>query len=272
MTLQPIEWVVSRRNSPGTAQWINSVGVFHRIRRRHGLQFCPECLALQPVYLRAWRLSFVTHCPVHGRRLLDACPHCDAPVVPHRQFPGRALCHVCHRPLLLPDHASRSASRPSFLETLCLSTLASGRATVGDVAVTSRDFFFGLRTLASIYGRVAWRKDDALPSDFEPMERARISMRSRMFDLLTPALRDWPDRFLAGAEDLRMTRQSFARTYPPVWLQDAVRRLPPGHPRQKRGAHAHGVRQQLAALQRRKPVDWRSLRAELLCRELARFR
>src|SRR5918911_766517 len=53
-----------RHNPYGNTRWIMPVGIYHRTRRRYGLQFCPRCLAedKEPYYRRAWRLAFVTFC------------------------------------------------------------------------------------------------------------------------------------------------------------------------------------------------------------------
>lgn len=60
-----------------------SQGIYHRLRRLHGLQYCPSCLAEDqtPYFRSVWRLAFYTVCPVHNCLLRDSCPSCDAPIV-----------------------------------------------------------------------------------------------------------------------------------------------------------------------------------------------
>lgn len=106
-TLAAYEGYLYERHNPyGNTRWIMPVGVYHRTRRRHGLQFCPRCLAEDdaPYYRRSWRLAFVTFCERHGTTLSDRCPRCYAPVNFHRNELGHrakwaadsvTLCHAC---------------------------------------------------------------------------------------------------------------------------------------------------------------------------------
>jgi hypothetical protein len=69
----------------GHTKWILPLGVFHRLRRRKGLQYCPQCLQSQtPYFKKTWRLSLYTVCEEHQCYLHDACPHCARPIHPHR--------------------------------------------------------------------------------------------------------------------------------------------------------------------------------------------
>lgn len=56
----------------------------HHLTEKHvlgGLQYCPDCLRVQGVTLPlAWRLAFVTVCPIHKRLLACCCPHCGQDV------------------------------------------------------------------------------------------------------------------------------------------------------------------------------------------------
>ncbi len=79
-----------RHNPNGNTPWIMPLGVYHRTRRRYGLQFCPRCLdEPEPYYRRAWRLAFVTLCERHRCPLLDRCPACERPVNFHRHDLGK---------------------------------------------------------------------------------------------------------------------------------------------------------------------------------------
>lgn len=79
--------------------YVRPLGVFHRLRRAFGQQFCPACLATdpQPYFRLTWRLSLFPVCTHHGKILLDRCGKCGQPVLPHRG--GIATCHSCHTPL-----------------------------------------------------------------------------------------------------------------------------------------------------------------------------
>ncbi|MDZ7791866.1 MAG: TniQ family protein, partial [Xanthomonadales bacterium] len=85
-------------NTPAHGEWpfVLSAGIYHRKRRRHGLQFCPNCLSAGTAYFRrSWRLAYVLKCPTCSLPLSDACPHCDAPVIAHRTLSDLRVCHRC---------------------------------------------------------------------------------------------------------------------------------------------------------------------------------
>ena len=90
----------------GISTWVLSLQMYHRKRKGHGLQFCPYCFRTDEIryYRKIWRLALSTQCFVHGCLLLDACPHCQSEVSPHRvdmlsKNQGLnydlATCHVC---------------------------------------------------------------------------------------------------------------------------------------------------------------------------------
>lgn len=90
-------WLYEKHNSYGNTRWIMPVGVYHRTRKRPGLQYCPMCLREDedPYFRRRWRLAFVTLCERHGRLLLDRCPRCRAPVNFHRNQVDMKSITVC---------------------------------------------------------------------------------------------------------------------------------------------------------------------------------
>lgn len=108
-----------RKQQAGQLRWILPVGVYHRTRFRHGMQFCSQCLAedAHPYFRAIWRVAALTFCAKHRLRLHDRCPACNAPVAYHRRELGRpaatdpgplSLCHTCSFDL-------RNAERLSFL-------------------------------------------------------------------------------------------------------------------------------------------------------------
>jgi transposase len=61
-------------------QWTLPVKTLRR-KTRHGLQYCPLCLATgEPYYRRVWRLVPITICTKHRVQLLDRCPKCSSPI------------------------------------------------------------------------------------------------------------------------------------------------------------------------------------------------
>lgn len=65
-------------------QWTLPVKRF-RDKTRHGLQYCPLCLATkEPYYKRSWRLAIISGCTEHRVQLLDRCPKCASPISFHK--------------------------------------------------------------------------------------------------------------------------------------------------------------------------------------------
>jgi hypothetical protein len=78
-------------NSHGNSKWILPIGIYHRTRRRFGLQFCPQCFikdSKHPYFRKAWRLSLSVLCCDCGIRLYDQCPFCKNIIAFHRNEVG----------------------------------------------------------------------------------------------------------------------------------------------------------------------------------------
>lgn len=105
--LRSYEGVVYGNINPnGNTKWIMPLGIYHRLHRRRGLQYCPVCLALsdEPHFKKQWRLAFYTMCETHQVMLRDSCPECDCPIVFYRgdigyktRFSVRSIrhCYSC---------------------------------------------------------------------------------------------------------------------------------------------------------------------------------
>lgn len=69
----------------GIAKWVLPIGVFHRTRRRRGIQCCPLCLQEGAPYFRLkWRISIFSICETHKCFLIDQCPQCNSNIEYHR--------------------------------------------------------------------------------------------------------------------------------------------------------------------------------------------
>lgn len=69
----------------GVWPWVLGLGTRNR-SYRGGVQFCPYCIAEDPIpyFRRLWRFSWVTGCMAHRVQLLDRCVKCLKPIEPHR--------------------------------------------------------------------------------------------------------------------------------------------------------------------------------------------
>lgn len=83
-------WIYQTHNPNGNTPWILPLGIYHRLRKGRGVQYCPKCLesSKEAYFRRSWRVGFVVACPEHGVELLSSCLHCNAPVCFHRREMG----------------------------------------------------------------------------------------------------------------------------------------------------------------------------------------
>lgn len=131
-----------RRRDGGILHWLLPLEMWHRKRMGHGLQFCPACLAEDPVpyYRKRWRVALYTCCTKHNAMLHDRCLACGAGVAFHRIELGRygsaderplTFCHECgfdfrSTPLIAPTFYEDS-SRQIMLEMLSMMEGGTGR-------------------------------------------------------------------------------------------------------------------------------------------------
>lgn len=272
-----------RLRATGDTPFLLSAGVYHRTRRCHALQFCPECLAEGiPHYRRIWRLGFVMSCDIHGsRRLLDACPHCCAPVVPHRSMGfGMTDCHSCGRLLT----AGRGQVRPMRFSDKSLTLQRALLALTKDEPGPSigpwqdRAAFDGVRALIAVSSsqkvRAALRETLALHA--MPLcegrmrfEQARVDARIALLDTAAAWLSDWPHSFQIGARGAKLTQRSFARQCLPAALAAEVATLPDGIRRDRTWVSILDE-PALRRMRRRNPAAYRMRRAKLILEEMAR--
>ena len=270
--------------TPGDTSLLLSAGVYHRTRLRHALQFCPDCLREGvPHYRRAWRLGFVVGCEAHGGHpLRDACPHCDAPVVPHRSLSLRLTdCHACDRLLTtarrMEDGNQQLPRGVLSLQHALLSHTEGGTGLpVGPWA--DRAAFDGVRALVAVSAlrivQAALR--DALGLS-APMigegrmrfEQARIEARVACLETVGAWLADWPRAFRAGAHGAGLTQRSFARQHLQEELAAEVARLPEGFRRNRTWVPVL-EEPVLRRLRRRDPTAYRALRARRILAEAGR--
>ena len=230
-----------------------AAGIFHRSRTRHGLQYYPDCLRTGPPhYRRAWRLGFVVCCALHDRLLDDACPHCGAPVVPHRaSIGGMGICHACKGDLRDAGEARRSpgihraALQSSPLARLegaaagSASGMAAGMGTgsmgTGSMGTEHSAWMQGPKAFAILRSLVAVTtaadffrhlqdmlgcQNERPGGDALVFEHARTGVRLAWMEMLARWTTDWPVCFVACARDAGITRRSFARHRLPAGLAE----------------------------------------------------
>ncbi len=270
-SLRPIaERLAGRVPAPTSSDvpFLLRVGVLHRTRTLHGLQYCPACLAAPPTfYRRAWRIGFVTACANHAILLHDGCPRCDAPVVPQRAPIGKiGRCHICKYELAGAPHIPADSSLLAFQNAL-MGYLLEGRDGIVSWDV---DPFCALRTLVAVatprpvLNALCERFQIERPADTEQrlvFEHVRGSMRRALLSIVNAWTASWPDRFIAVAQDAGLTRRSFQRRSMPPALAAAVAELLAGQTR-RRPPWASILNDRLMRrLRRRDKTAWRTLHA-----------
>jgi len=267
-----------RAEASAVTPWVNAAGVFHRTRRQHALQFCQECLAETGTIFKPWRLSFVVMCPIHQTSLMDACPNCDAPFVPHRA-PGRInLCHACQTPL-----ARRARSPSGRTETNAMLLRLQGALIAkldgskgDDLAPLHGADMCGLREMMSAFftqpgGRqvaeVLGVDNKGKWSAGPRLELARHSRRRQLVAACAVLLEQWPQSFRSVAERLHMTQRRIARyvVSRPEWLDAEIKRLPMGTKKSMLPSRRRRLLQ-VDRLEAERPANWRATRAAMLLR------
>lgn len=125
--------LVEKHNANGNSRWIMPLGVWHRRRRLGGLQFCPLCLASDPVpyFRKCWRLSFVSVCHEHQVYLSDHCDQCGSAVHFHCLVPTAGSlrrCPFCGFDLARTRTFAAPATRSRDLQRVLLEAAYSGWA------------------------------------------------------------------------------------------------------------------------------------------------
>lgn len=228
-TLRSLEGSLFERHRPnGMCRWIIPIGIFHRLRRRPGLMFCPQCLKedVNPFFRKIWRLAFVTTCTKHGCYLLDRCPNCSSPLAPHRSdmhsrtifpVPGLNVCcwkcgfdyrndieqsNLPNEPVLRFQSKLEDALKNGFIEW------------AGNQSMHSITYFEGLRALiAGITSKHTLerlnksKKIDTISLNGwtkSGLEIAELLKRRELFVILTEILDRWPGNFVELIQECKL--------------------------------------------------------------------
>jgi hypothetical protein len=194
----------------GFARWILPLGIYHRTRRRYGLQFCPLCFWQdeQPYFRRHWRLGWVTACISHGCRLLDRCPACGLALAPHRSMEITG-CHSCSADLreAVIELADSGAIR---LQVEAEQILAQGWGVINGWAFQRPFLFFEIlrqvvriltngkraaRLRQAVISSAAIQGGDRLNAEFRDIEYLTVADREFLMKMAGHLMADWPHRF-----------------------------------------------------------------------------
>ncbi|WP_425048834.1 TniQ family protein [Pseudomonas fulva] len=232
----------------GDVPYLLPTGLYHRTRRRAGIQFCPICLKLDPApyYRRHWRLALSTVCTAHDCFLEQTCPSCGSPVVFHQHGIGRSklitgsalsICSKCD--FRLSDTQPRRTGCADSAASQLLFTI-SRSVQLGDWdgffqrVPLSLSFFTGLRILLGLLcGRHGARLRSVLSGtagleivpvahlDFEYQSQ---EVRYALLLAISTLLVHWPTRFHEACSLAKLTRSRLTDSFStmPYWLRTEV--------------------------------------------------
>lgn len=249
-SLKSYEGVLYEHHQPnGFTKWILPLGVYHRMRRGHGLQFCPRCLAedSEPYFRKRWRLALSTMCTKHGCYLLDACPQCASPLAPHRtDMQGRqyfpeaelnAYCWKCNFDLRLAQTEEVKDSASASLQVQLEFALRHGYSDwAGNSAMHSLVLFEGLRELIAgltskqtrmrLKSSVKLHGNDLCDWPNMQIEMSSQAHRRELFRVLGMLLDHWPTNIVELIHECKLRYadlkgDSAQRMY---WYEDVIQR------------------------------------------------
>lgn len=222
-------------SNPPCLGWINALGIFHRRRKRFGLQYCSQCLGETPAFICAWRMSFSFACARHQAFLLDRCRSCARAIAPHRRGFDLTKCHHCGASLA--TSLVKPLTDPDFLRLLDLQLTFerwadSTHIEIGTSLTTREQFFAGaMIVLQALKAKMSTHPEmhDHDPDYFscEQLRLADNKMRAEMCRLLHEVLTDWPSNLMHFGSATGMTQVGFRHHgHLPAWLNDAVEQMP----------------------------------------------
>ena len=229
------------RPRKGITPGILAAGIYHRKRRRRGLQYCPQCLLEQPQphFKMEWRFALQFGCPKHHVQLRDACPVCDATVVPHRRYDGKLTqCHECGGSLLHPSVLLKNDARKAC--QWAHQAYVTGEVRIGPDRLPLFDLIRGMQLLfAFIAGpRIPSKLLDELVapqierptrSKHDSLECSRTGVRAWAIPVCVGLFEDWPHSFLNACGEYGISRTRVVdarRSEVPQWVLTALDQLP----------------------------------------------
>ncbi len=253
--------------------WVRPFGRRNR-RCVQGWQYCPVCLKEddgKPFLRLHWRLAWHVACNKHGTVLLDRCPHCGGPVLPHRlaaEDETLAQCALCDGDLreTQPEDAGDELLA---MQKTCDEAAGTGMARWGGKDVPAHEWFDLARFFAGWLRRcdlvVRRAFVDSLLPDAGEIERPvlTLSIEALPLDdrarLIVPAVRLASTGFgemTEAALEAGMTVRSFrTRNRLPALLEPVVAALPERSRTRRKRAGSGDAPRSRAAVERM----WRRL-------------
>ena len=250
--LRAIASVVTTGPLDDLAIWPWMLALGSQNRRRHGgMQYCPSCLKEDrlPYYRVQWRMAWHISCAKHGVSLIDRCPHCNAPIEPHRLSAlddDMAICATCKGDLREVSVMTIDSGALTFQQGAD-QVVMYGQGQYGINALSSGEWFALSRYFVMLLRKVALGKSDGLtsfvsalgidvnalvpPATGLALELLPVRERALLLASAWRMLQAGPERFLEAARDALLSAQSLREksSSVPQCIQDLVHELTDRH-------------------------------------------
>lgn len=232
-------------NQNGNSKWILPLGIYHRLRRRFGLQFCPQCFindGLRPYFRKYWRLSIFVTCPLCGLHLYDRCPFCLNTIAFHRNEQGtknfRISSPICCCSFCKNDFrdAPQITSPNEIIDMQRIIFRWINQGFTSDIPYSHQYFdvlyqiikliltknrnAFELQKLLCLSTSKKWR-ENKVRADFEHLN---VTEREDMLYMAFWLLTKWPERMIGICQKSKLTSSTLLRDFPssPYWYHKIV--------------------------------------------------
>lgn len=237
LTLRDVVKALGYPETPhGQQAGILPIGVYHRIRRGFGQQYCHVCLSERHAHLqRLWRLEFSVTCLAHGTALRDCCPACGSPFIPHRRNSLiERRCYNCNADLADSPDDPEPPLEAVFVQQQVYGALSetledarkllAGSSPMTLQAAAHVEFLDGVRRLCRVAaqrGQVIRRRPFGRCRAFGWLRAAeRTAVLAQVGDWLAR----WPDAWTEWGTEQRLTQRSLSTAYGPlpIWVQSGM--------------------------------------------------
>ena len=208
MTLRSYEGIVFEKfNEKGISKGLLPLGIYHRLHKAYGQQFCPMCLLEDKIpYMRKlWRVAYVTSCKKHKIFLHDRCDNCKKPIMSHRidmkqknyllHNINLRFCGSCIAPI-----STNILEKPNFYE-LKLQKQIQHSIKTGFISFSSSEWLYslifldGVRAILHGVARLERKKEPIQDYLRFELEKSDLCLRKKILKISSQLTLNWPDKF-----------------------------------------------------------------------------
>lgn len=222
---------------------INSIGIFHRTRKRYGMLYCPGCFESGKLYYKKqWRLKTSIACTSCGLRLLDRCTNCGSAVCFHRLENGyknsylkdsMSSCYKCRKELKCKRAFMVASNDELEFQNYIDQTMLKGYNDHCTYSFHYFDFLMSMQRCILTTSKVWCRIRDGVKKqyklDISIQKFSPVSLQQNRESLLIAhdLLKCWPENFSAFCTSNSIRYSDIAKDMPstPFFIYDFFRRI-----------------------------------------------